>query len=96
LKDVFNSTFGLDHRYKKYLNRLLKVCYVPATSAILIAFCSSFFAVAINSTNESNKAAGMRHLAVYLLRCLWSRPNFVSLRLILEQNLLLSTNIAVT
>jgi hypothetical protein len=51
----------LDQRYRKYLNRLLKVCYVPTTSAVLIAFFSSFFAAAINSTNEANKAAGMRH-----------------------------------
>ncbi len=54
----------LDHRYRKSLNRLLKVCYVPATSAILIAFFSSFFAAAINSTNEANKAASKRHWAV--------------------------------
>ncbi len=43
---------------------------MPATSAVLIAFFSSFFAAAINSTNETNKAAGMRREAVYLLRCL--------------------------
>ncbi len=49
------------HRYQKSLNRLLKVCYVPATGAVLIAFFSSFFAAAINSTNEANKAAGMHH-----------------------------------
>jgi hypothetical protein len=30
------------HRYRKSLNRLLKVCYVPATRAVLIAFFSSF------------------------------------------------------
>ncbi len=48
------------HRYRKSLNRLLKVCYVPATSAVLIAFFSSFFAMVINNTNEANKAAGMR------------------------------------
>ena len=52
---------GSIHRYRKSLNRLLKVCYVPATSAVSIAFFSSFFAAAINSTNEANKAAGMRH-----------------------------------
>ncbi len=46
---------------KKSLNRLLKVCYVPDTSAVLITFFSSFFAVAIKSTNEANKAAGMYH-----------------------------------
>ncbi len=30
------------HRYQKSLNRLLTVCYVPATSAVLIAFFSPF------------------------------------------------------
>ncbi len=49
-----------NHRYQKSLNRLLKVCYAPATSAVLIAFFSSFFAAAINTTNEANKAAGTR------------------------------------
>jgi hypothetical protein len=33
---------SLVHRYRKSLNRLLKVCYVPATSAVLIAFFSYF------------------------------------------------------
>jgi hypothetical protein len=47
------STLSIMHRYQKYLNRLLKVCYVPTTSAVLIAFLS-FFPVAINSTNEAN------------------------------------------
>jgi len=32
-----------DHRYRKSLNRLLKVRYVPATNAALIAFFSCFF-----------------------------------------------------
>jgi hypothetical protein len=50
-----------DRSYQKSLNRFLRVCYVPATSAVLIAFLSSFFAVAINSTNEANKAAGTHH-----------------------------------
>jgi hypothetical protein len=52
--------FVFDHRYQKSLNRLLKANYVPATSAVLIAFFSSFFAAAINSTNEANKVACMR------------------------------------
>jgi hypothetical protein len=30
------------HRYQKSLNRLLKVCFVPASSTVLIAFFSSF------------------------------------------------------
>ncbi len=33
---------------------------MPATSTVLIAFFSSFFAAAIYSTNEANKAAGTR------------------------------------
>ena len=43
----------------KSLNRLLKVYYVLTTSTVLIAFFPSFFAAAINSSNEANKAAGM-------------------------------------
>ncbi len=49
------------HIYWKSLNRLLKVFYVPATSEVLIAFFSSFFATAINSTNKENKAASTHH-----------------------------------
>ncbi len=49
----------LIHRYRKFLNRLLKVCYVPATRAVLITFFSSFFAAAINNIKEANRAAGM-------------------------------------
>jgi hypothetical protein len=41
----------------KRKNRLLKVCYVPATSATFLNF---FLAVAINSTNEANKAGSVR------------------------------------
>ncbi len=44
---------------------------MPATSAVLIAFFSSFLAAAINSTKEVNKAAGTRHYAANLLKCLW-------------------------
>ncbi len=44
------------HRYQKSLNRLLKVCYVPATSAVLIAFFSSFllrpFTVLMKQTRQ--------------------------------------------
>jgi hypothetical protein len=43
----------------KRKNRLLKACYVPATSATFLAFFSFFLAVAINSTNEANKAGSM-------------------------------------
>ncbi len=39
---------------------LLKVCYVPTACATFLVFLFSFFlAVAINSTNETNKAGGM-------------------------------------
>jgi hypothetical protein len=41
-------------------NRLLKVCYVPATKVSLSRVSFSFFAVAIKSTNEANKAGSMR------------------------------------
>jgi hypothetical protein len=44
----------------KRKNRLLKVCYVPSTSATFLAFFSFFLAVANNSTNEANKAGGTR------------------------------------
>ncbi len=36
-------------------HRLLKVCYVPPTSATFLVF---FLVVAINSTNDANKAGG--------------------------------------
>ncbi len=50
------------HIYRKSLKRLLQAFYVPASSAVLIAsFSSSFFAAAINSTNEANKAASTCH-----------------------------------
>ncbi len=40
---LLNKRLDLAHRNQKSLNRLLKVCYVPATSTDLIAFFSSFF-----------------------------------------------------
>jgi hypothetical protein len=58
---VSKVSISLYHRYRMSLNRLLKVCYVPAISAVLIAVFSSFFAVAINSTNEGNYASSTRH-----------------------------------
>jgi hypothetical protein len=62
-KGALYAVLHSSHRYRKSLNRLLMVCYVPATSAILIAFFSCFFAEAINSTNEANKAAGTAPLS---------------------------------
>ncbi len=49
-------------------NRLHKVCYVPGTSAGLNGLLFfSFFAAAINSTNEANKAgiSSLYYLDVY-------------------------------
>jgi hypothetical protein len=57
---------------KSLQNKLLKVCYVPATSASLIRLL--FFTAAINSTNEANKEGCMCCKAVYILRCLWAPP----------------------
>jgi hypothetical protein len=59
-------------------NRLLKVCYVPATNASLprgklLLFFSFFVAADIDSTNEANKVT----LAVYILRCLWLWPHYL-------------------
>ncbi len=42
-------------------NRLLKVSYVPTTSATFLAFFSFFLAMTINSTNEANKTGGTCH-----------------------------------
>ncbi len=42
---------------KSLQNRLLKFCYVPSTSGGLKK--ASFFAAAVNSTNEANKAGSM-------------------------------------
>ncbi len=37
-----NASVCLHHSFRKSLKRLLKVCYVPATSKVIIAFFSSF------------------------------------------------------
>jgi len=45
---------------ESFQNRLLKVCYVPATSASLLRvsfFFSFFVAAAIDSTNEANRVS---------------------------------------
>jgi len=47
----------LGHRYLKK-SSLFKFCYMPATSA---ASSKGIFAVANNSTNQTNKAGGMSH-----------------------------------
>jgi hypothetical protein len=50
----------------KIKNRLLKVCYVPTTIAPFLAFFSFFLAVAINGTNEANKAGSMHCYSVHI------------------------------
>ncbi len=55
--DLFVNAEFIDIESLK--NRLLKVCYVPTTSAGLkgkLLFFSFFVAAAIDSTNEANKA----------------------------------------
>ncbi len=53
---------GVVTHISKVQNSLLKDCYVPATSAGLSSLLFLlFFAVAINSTNEANKA-GRTHV----------------------------------
>ncbi len=54
---------------------MLKVCYVPATSALLIAFFSSFFAATINSTNEASKQ-GSRYAPFSSLFTKMSMPRY--------------------
>ncbi len=51
----FLSLFTID--IQSLQNILLKVCYVAATSTSLDRLLF-FFAAAINSTNEANKAGG--------------------------------------
>ncbi len=49
--------FKFSHRYLKK-SRLLKFCYLPATSAWS---SKGIFAEATNRTNKTNKAGGMYH-----------------------------------
>ncbi len=61
---VFNADIVI---VKALQNRLLKVCYVPATSASLprLLFIL-FFCCGIDSTNEANKSGSTCCLAVYI------------------------------
>jgi hypothetical protein len=43
---------GIAHRYQKSLNILLKVCYVPATRAVLIAFLLQPLTVLMKQTRQ--------------------------------------------
>jgi len=56
------------HRYRKAKNRLLKFCYVTTTSAAQNRSASFlFFAAAVYSTTEANKASLKQSI---ILRCL--------------------------
>ncbi len=55
------------HRYQKAKNRLLKFCYVPATSAAQNRLLFYFFAAAVYSTTEANMANLKQSI---ILRCL--------------------------
>ncbi len=57
--NIFELSFAGDIDIESLQNRLLKVCYVPATSAGLNRLL--FFAAAIDSSNEANKAGGTCH-----------------------------------
>jgi hypothetical protein len=63
-------TWGQAIDIESLQNRLLKVCYVHVTSAGLPRLL--FFAPAIQSTNEANKAGGTVKQSI-LLRCLWGK-----------------------
>jgi len=53
---IMTKQVGHFHRYRKSLNRLLKVCCVSATRTVLIAFFSSFLlqplTVLMNQTRQ--------------------------------------------
>ncbi len=62
-QNIFKFMYGLHGCRRKTIDierkyRLLKVCYVPTTSA---ASSKALFAAAINSTNLTNKAGDMCH-----------------------------------
>ncbi len=55
-----SNVWSIDIKINK--NRLLKVCYVPATNSTSFkAFFSFFHTAAIYSTNGTNKAGGICH-----------------------------------
>ncbi len=52
------------HRHQSNID-CLSFVMCPLLVPVLIGVFSSFFAVAVDSTNEANKAGGMRRSAVY-------------------------------
>jgi len=68
-----NRSKSSSHRYRKYLNRLLMVCYVPATNASLkrlsklLLFLSWPLTVLMKQTRKAVHAIKQS----ILLRCLW-------------------------
>ncbi len=68
-KTFFTAVINID--IESLQNRLLKVCYVPATSAGLprVSFFFSFLFLLVRPftvLNEANKAGSTRRLAVYM------------------------------
>ncbi len=59
-------------RYRKKKNRLLKVCYVPATSARLSRLLFSFFVWLLTVLKKQTRQAGHAIKQSILLRCLWT------------------------
>ena len=51
---------GGEHRYRKAKIDCLSFVMCPLLAQPIIAFFSSFFAAAVYSTNEANKAGGTR------------------------------------
>ncbi len=93
LKDLFKQTHGLDHRHLKIIDCLTaRVSFIRTVNGRSkkkkkrSLFCAALVAGTINKLEQS----------ILRLRYLWSRPNFISFRLVHEQNLLLRTNLAVS
>jgi hypothetical protein len=62
---------SLNHRYRKMKNRLLKVCYVPATSTGLPRLLfSSFFMRPLTVVMKQTRQAGCAIKQSILLKCL--------------------------
>jgi hypothetical protein len=61
VQGMLGNLFCEKHRYQNKKIRLLKVCYVPVTSATSSRLFYSFFTVAIYSTNEANEAGSTCH-----------------------------------
>ncbi len=63
-----NHKKGWNHRYRKAKNRLLKCCYMPATSAAQNRLLFYFFCCGCLQYYKANKASLKQSI---ILRCLW-------------------------